>query len=221
MGELNHQLTLAIQAGGASSRMGTDKGLLNFDGRTLIEHVIDRGKSLTDNILVTTNRLEDYRFLQVPLFADALPIRGALAGLYTALSTAPCPFVAVIACDMPFFNPSLLAYEMEILAANDQDVVIPLSSTGHEPLHAVYRRETCLPLILASLAREEYKLVTWMRNARTTELPVEKVHEFDPEELCFFNVNTPEELAKAKEMYLHHDPGHSRYRTENADDSVN
>ncbi len=88
--------------------MGSDKALLPFLGRPLIQRVLERLTPIADEILVTTNRPEDYHFLDLPLFRDLKPDRGALGGLYTALSSATCEAVAVVACDMPFASAALI-----------------------------------------------------------------------------------------------------------------
>ena len=69
-------LTIAIQAGGQSRRMGQDKALLPFMGQTMIERMIERVAPIAKQVLVTTNRPADYHFLGVPLFSDLIPDRG-------------------------------------------------------------------------------------------------------------------------------------------------
>src|SRR3990172_9050416 len=111
-------LTVVIQAGGASSRMGEDKALKPFLGRPLIQRVIERLTPIADEMIVTTNRPADYEFLntstrfasvhRLRLVADLKPGRGALGGLYTAIASAASPFVAVVACDVPFASPMLI-----------------------------------------------------------------------------------------------------------------
>ena len=68
--------------------MGQDKALLDFGGQPLIQHVLSRVTSLADETIITTNHPEGYRFLGLPLIPDLIPDRGALGGLYTALSAA-------------------------------------------------------------------------------------------------------------------------------------
>ncbi|MBP8164630.1 MAG: NTP transferase domain-containing protein, partial [Anaerolineales bacterium] len=84
-------LTVVIQAGGASSRMGEDKALKPFLGRPLIQRVIERLSPLADEVIVTTNRPVDYAFLNLRLVADLKQGRGALGGLYTAIASAADP----------------------------------------------------------------------------------------------------------------------------------
>ena len=101
-------LTVCIQAGGASSRMGEDKALKTFLGRPLIQRVAEQLSPIADELIVTTNRPEEYAFLNLPLFPDLKPGRGALGGLYTAIASAKHPLVAVVACDMPFVTAGAL-----------------------------------------------------------------------------------------------------------------
>src|SRR5512138_2658041 len=117
-------LTVCIQAGGQSSRMGEDKALKTFLGRPLIQRVIDRLSPIADELIVTTNRPEEYRFLDLPLFSDLKPGRGALGGLYTAIASASQSIVAVVACDMPFAGPTFLEEAAQLLVREEADVVI-------------------------------------------------------------------------------------------------
>src|SRR6185436_9067475 len=145
-------LTIVVQAGGQSSRMGEDKALKFFLGRPLIQRVVERLTPIADEIIVTTNRPDDYAFLHLRLSADLKPGRGALGGLYTAIALATHPIVAVVACDMPFASPTLIERMSSFLIEEEADVVIARvapraeragkSGEGYEPLHAVYRRDT-------------------------------------------------------------------------------
>src|SRR6266540_1823807 len=108
-------LTVCIQAGGQSSRMGEDKALKTFLGRPLIQRVIERLSPIADELIVTTNRPEDYEFLNLRLIPDLKPGRGALGGLYTAIASASNPMVAVVACDMPFASATLLAAGTQLI----------------------------------------------------------------------------------------------------------
>jgi molybdopterin-guanine dinucleotide biosynthesis protein A len=193
-------LTLVIQAGGESRRMGQDKALLPFQGRTLIERVLDRASHLADELLVTTNKPENYAFLGLRLVADVIPGRGALGGLYTALSAATQPLVAVVACDMPFVSPELLAFERDLLLKEGYDAAIPRTSGGTEPFHAVYRREGCLPHVEAVIQADKWRVDAWYAKANVRLLSPEETRPYDPRGLAFWNVNTPEELAEAEKM---------------------
>lgn len=193
-------LTVCVQAGGASSRMGEDKALKPFLGRPLIQRVIDRLSPIADEVIVTTNRPADYAFLNLRLFPDLKPDRGALGGLYTAAASASHPIVAVVACDMPFASARLIEGMSRLLVEKEADVVITKSDEGYEPLHAVYRRATCLPAIEAAIEADQWKVIAWFPQVRVVELSAEEVKSFDPQGLAFWNVNTPEEFARAEEI---------------------
>jgi molybdopterin-guanine dinucleotide biosynthesis protein A len=191
-------LSIVIQAGGNSQRMGSDKALMPFLSRPLIQRVMDRLSPIADEILVTTNSPDDYRFLGIPLFRDIKPGRGALGGLYTALSSAACKAVAVVACDMPFTSAALFEAAGRLLVREDADVVIPDSGDGLEPLHAVYRRETCLPAIESAIDADKWRLISWFPQVKVRILQPDEVKQYDPSGLAFWNLNTPEEFAKAE-----------------------
>lgn len=193
-------LTVCIQAGGASSRMGEDKALKPFFGRPLIQRVVDRLSPVADEVIVTTNRPADYAFLNLRLISDLKPDRGALGGLYTAVASASQPVVAVVACDMPFASLRLIEGMSRLLVEQEADVVIAKSDEGYEPLHAVYRRDTCLPAIESAIAADLWKVIAWFPQVRVVELSAEDVKSFDPQGLAFWNVNTPEEFARAEEI---------------------
>ena len=192
--------SVVIQAGGESRRMGEDKALLPFLGEPLIARVIQRVSQLADEVLVTTNRPPGYGFLGLPLFADVLPGTGALGGLYTALSVAQGALVAVVACDMPFVNPDILALGRDRILTSSADLAVPRTEEGFEPFHAVYRRETCLPAIREALDAGERKLISWYPSVKLVILSPEELLQYDPRLVAFWNVNTPEELVEAEQL---------------------
>jgi molybdopterin-guanine dinucleotide biosynthesis protein A len=193
-------LTVAVQAGGQSTRMGEDKALKPFLGRPLIQRVLERLRPLADEVIVTTNRPEAYAFLGVRLASDVRPGRGALGGLYTALQAASSPFVAVAACDVPFVSARLIAYARELMEQEAVDVVIPESTEGLEPLHAVYRRETCLPEVEAAIAADAWKMIAWFPKVRVRVLSGPELAPLDEGGLAFWNLNTPEEFEEAEQL---------------------
>ena len=182
--------------------MGEDKALKTFLGRPLIQRVVDRLTPIADEIIVTTNRPDDYRFLNLRLFSDIKPDRGALGGLYTAIASATHPIVAVVACDMPFASATLIETMSRLLvdAEREADVVIAKSEEGYEPLHAVYRRDTCLPAIEAAIDADQWKVIAWFPQVKVRVLTMEEIKSADPDGLAFWNVNTPEEFVKAEKL---------------------
>lgn len=194
-------ISLAIQAGGQSSRMGEDKALKPFLGLPLIQTVVERLAPIADEILVAANHPEKYSFLGLRIVPDLLPGKGPLGGLYTALASASSPVVAVVACDMPFASAVLLAEAARILVREEADIVIPRTDKGLEPLHAVYRRDTCLPVIRAAIESNRLKVIDWFPRVRVREQTPEEVAAVDPSGLTFWNLNTLEEFTQAEIRY--------------------
>ena len=180
--------------------MGQDKALLPFLGQPLIVRVLERLRPLADEVIVTTNNPHSYQFLGLPLYPDLQPGRGALGGLYTALSAASQPLVAVVACDMPFASAPLFSAMCAALLSSQADLALPVTEGGSEPFHAVYRRATCLPLILQALQAGKWRVDSWFDQARLLPLAPDEVQRYDPLGLCFWNVNTPAELKTAQQL---------------------
>jgi molybdopterin-guanine dinucleotide biosynthesis protein A len=197
---IHQMLTVCIQAGGQSSRMGEDKALKPFLQRPLIQRVIERLDPIADELLVTTNHPENYSFLDQRLIPDLKPGRGALGGLYTAIASASNPHVAVVACDMPFACAALLEAATRLMVQEAADVVIAKGEEGFEPLHAVYRRETCLPAIEAAIDADLWKVVAWFPQVKVRVFTSDELKLYDPSGLAFWNVNTPEEFAEAEKL---------------------
>ncbi len=193
-------LTLVIQAGGESLRMGTDKALLPFLGQPLIMRPINRLAQLADELLVTSNQPDNFRFLGLTPLPDILPGLGALGGLFTALKVARYPNVAVVACDMPFASLAIFALELAVLHETGADAVIPRTEAGTEPFHAIYRRETCLAHIQAALEAGKRRVDAWFSQVTIRYLEPAEYEPYDPDKLAFLNINTPEELKDAEKI---------------------
>jgi molybdopterin-guanine dinucleotide biosynthesis protein A len=190
--------------------MGEDKALKTFLGRPLIQRVIERLAPIADEVIVTTNRPEEYAFLNVRLVPDLKPGRGALGGLYTAIASASHPFVAVVACDMPFASRTFFEAATRLMVQEEADVVIARvaspakrggkSEEGYEPIHALYCRETCLPAIENAINADQWKVIAWFPEVKVRVLTTDEIKQYDPSGLAFWNVNTPEEFAKAEKI---------------------
>ena len=203
------RMTVVIQAGGESRRMGRSKATVPFAGRPLICRLVERLAPVSDDLVITTNEPDNLAFLhdefpqhRIQLVRDAFEVRGALPGLYTALSAASNPYVAVVACDMVFASPSLVVAEALAMNESGADVVVPVNKHGFEPFHAMYRREACLHAVRAALDRGEKRAQAFFADVDVCEFPQERVLEAEPMGGCFINANTPEELRALEESFL-------------------
>ena len=189
-------LTVAVLAGGKSSRMGTDKSFVRVLGRPLIEDVLAQVAGLGAETIVITNRVDDYRYLGLPLFTDVLPDKGALGGIYTALHASAQPHTLCVACDMPFVVRPLLDYLISLIPDANADVVVPRLNGEAEPFRAIYS-QVCLSLIRAALDAGKMRVISFFPDVRVRFVDEPEIDRFDPQHLSFFNVNTPEDLEQA------------------------
>jgi molybdopterin-guanine dinucleotide biosynthesis protein A len=150
-----------------------------------------------DDLLVVTNTPERYAFLQLPMVADRYPDGGALGGIFTGLSAARGDAAFTVACDMPFLHPAIVRLVVE--RAGEGDVVIPRVGAQYETMHALYAK-SCLPHIEARLRAGQLKIVGFFDAVRVTEVDAAAVAAHRAPELAFMNVNTPDELARARTL---------------------
>ncbi|MDR0346930.1 MAG: molybdenum cofactor guanylyltransferase [Coriobacteriales bacterium] len=203
-------MTIVIQAGGESRRMGSPKALVPFCGTPLICRGLKRLGVAADELIVTSNDQKSLDFLcskvkfddKLKMYSDVYDIRGALNGLYTALYYATNPYVGVVACDMIFPSASLLLAERDALEESGADIAIPVTSHGYEPFHAVYRRTTCLPVVQAMLLDGEIRATSWFDRMKLYEFTPAMIFEIDRRGGSFVNVNTPEELSALERRVL-------------------
>ena len=205
------RVTVVIQAGGESRRMGRSKATVPFAGRPLICRLVERLQPVADELIITTNEAENLGFLYemyphagIRLVADIHNERGALPGLYTALQAASNPYVAVVACDMVFASARLVVAEALAMHESGADVVAPSNKHGFEPLHAMYRKEGCLGPVRDRVQRGEKRVQSFFGDPAVTVLPFtqDRVLHVEPRGGCFINANTPEELARIQDSYL-------------------
>jgi molybdenum cofactor guanylyltransferase len=191
-------LTVAINAGGKSSRMGTDKSFVALLGKPMIEHVLERVSELgqAETILIT-NKPELYTPLKLPMFSDVLPEKGSLGGIYTAIYNSRSDYTLCVACDMPFLNPALLRYMISLVGA-ETDVIVPRVEGYPEGLHAIYSKR-CLEPIRRKLDADRLKVIGFYDEVRVRYLDEPEYQPFDPKGLSFRNINTPEELRQAQQ----------------------
>ena len=186
-------VSIVIQAGGKSTRMGQDKSFVPFEGRPMIEVVRDHVAGLGQELLIVTNNPAPYAYLNLPLVGDVLPDKGPLGGIYTALRAASQPHVLVVACDMPWLNRELLAHLIALRAT--ADIVMPRWTKFPEPLHAVYSK-ACLEPIERHLLAGNLKITRFFSDVMVRFVDREEIEWFDKDGRSFTNINSPEDLQQ-------------------------
>jgi molybdenum cofactor guanylyltransferase len=193
--------TAIVLAGGRSSRMGTPKALLAFDGQPLIIHVVSTLQRLFGEVVVVAAPGQDLPPMPVTLVRDEVAHQGPVGGLCYGLRAATGDVCFVTSCDSAFLNPSLVSHLVSRIA--EHDVVVPRWEGRFQPLHAVYRRSV-LPLLEGQLARGELRPVFLFDKVQTLQIDEDEIRRCDPEGLSFFNMNTPEDYEEARKRWRQH-----------------
>jgi molybdenum cofactor guanylyltransferase len=182
----------AILAGGRSSRMGRDKVSLKVGERTLLERVVGVVRDLFPEVVVVARSEGFLGGMDVTVLRDFMPSRGPMVGIATALLMVEAPYTLVLACDMPFISRETIRYMVS--RVNGQDLIIPRTPAGYEPLHAIYRK-TCLAPMLRLLERNNMKIRDLF--PYVTMKVIEGYEGFSVGgHPVFTNINTEEDLAR-------------------------
>lgn len=191
------EVSVVILAGGQSRRLGMNKAFVEIDGRPLIRRVLDVVLPLTDDCIVVTNEPASFVHLPVRVVGDVYPGKASLGGIYSGLLAARAPHALVVGCDMPFLSGPLLAYM--IAQAGGYDLVIPQYDGFLEPLHAIYGKH-CLPQMEALILANRLRISDLLCEGRIRHITAAEIAHFDPSRLAFFNINTPDDLARARAL---------------------
>jgi molybdopterin-guanine dinucleotide biosynthesis protein A len=192
---MNELVSIAILAGGQSTRMGRDKSFVELQGKPLIAHVIERVAELSLPITIIANRPEAYQIFGLPVFTDVLPNHSSLGGLYSAIYHSQTEYILCVACDMPFLNPMLLDHMISI--STGYDAVVPIIGEHPQGLHAIYRK-TCLAPMIQEVENNRLKIRDFYTLVNTHWIGETTLRQYDQQLKSFVNVNTPEALEEVK-----------------------
>jgi len=190
-------VTGLIIAGGKSRRLGIDKRFLDLGGRTCIQRVLDAYQGIFDEILIAADAVGPFQSLGVRVVVDIMPGRATLGGLYTGLHYAAGEGVFAAAGDMPWINPAAIRIVLD--RAHSGDIVIPNVEGKLQPMHAVYSK-ACLPFLRTLVEAGTLKVQDLCKcpELRVHQIPQSAFTAVDPDLRSFFNINTPDDLARAK-----------------------
>ncbi|MFT5777218.1 MAG: molybdopterin-guanine dinucleotide biosynthesis protein A [Crocinitomicaceae bacterium] len=185
------RVTGIILAGGKSTRMGSDKGLVEFKGIPMIQHIIAEFKQLNLPIIIVANN-EAYSKFGVRLVTDLIKDKGPVGGIYTALTVSDTDVNVIVSCDVPFVKKELI---VTLLNESKESEVTISSFEGREhPLIGVYKK-SIVDVFKSNLDSNQLKLREVIKEVKT------KVVEFsEPGMLVnagsFNNINTKKELKE-------------------------
>jgi len=193
-------MTSIILAGGKSSRLGGNKALQAIGGKSLIQWVIDRVAILSTEIVIATARGESIpcsSTARIRTVADIYPGKGPLVGIHSGLVASSSSRAIVVGCDTPFLSVRLLEYMAQTPAT--LDVVVPRIKDKVEPLCAVYSKN-CVAPIRELIKQDEHKIVELFRMVSVRYIEEDEINRFDPEHLSFFNINSQDDLDRARRL---------------------
>jgi molybdopterin-guanine dinucleotide biosynthesis protein A len=188
-------ISVIVLAGGRGERLGQDKATLELGGATLLQRVLGTLAPLSDDLIVVLRHDQELAVPNARIVCDLEPFAGVLAGMAGGLTAARHAWSFVVACDMPFVDPALVRYMFS--QRSGYDIVVPRTPAGLEPLHALYHRR-CLHPLRRALLNGERRVISFYASLRGRYIEATESKILDPRELSFFNINTPEDMDRAR-----------------------
>lgn len=139
-----------ILAGGKSSRMGVDKGLMMMEGKAMVYYVIEQFKDAVADIVIVSNN-PDYAGFGYEVIPDLILDIGPAGGIYSALHHANTEKVFIVSCDMPYIDANAINLMLE--NNSKEQIILPVFKGELEPLFGLYAKD-CL-LVWAELIRKD------------------------------------------------------------------
>jgi molybdopterin-guanine dinucleotide biosynthesis protein A len=189
------QATGVILTGGRSTRMGTDKALLQLDKQTILENSVRKLKPFFPEILIVGGHPDRHAVLGARTVPDIYPDCGPLGGIHAALCHASCDQVFITACDMPFWGLRLA--HLLFTSSAGYDGAVPTYGDYYEPLLAVYAK-SCLPAIEICLEAQQYKVTRFFASLNINFIDQRVLERVCCLDVDFYNINTAEDLSRIK-----------------------
>ncbi len=183
-----------VLAGGKSSRMGKDKGLIDFNGKQMIEYSIQALKEVCSSIYIISNNT-DYNSFGYPVLSDLVKEKGPLAGICTALSISKTDLNVMVTCDSPYISSALLSHLLE--QSKGYEAVVPSYKAKLYPLTAVYTK-ACYATLSKRLAEDKLAVKSALEFVKTKQVQLST-------ELPFFDEKMMANMNTLKELEIHED----------------
>jgi len=191
--------TGVILAGGANSRFsGEQKTLKKIGEKRILDRIFDVMSAVFDDIILVTNTPGQFLEWDATIVTDLLPVKSSLNGIYTGLFYARTDYAFFTAGDTPFLKKEMVQAVVGGISPGI-DIVMPETENGREPLCAAYSR-SCLEIARHNVETGRLKIMRTFRKKNIKIISAKGVRKADPDRLSFFNVNTPADLARAKEI---------------------
>jgi molybdopterin-guanine dinucleotide biosynthesis protein A len=192
---MEHQnITGIVLAGGKSSRMGTDKSLLLWRGKTFVEHAIDALKPLCGKVVISSNK-SIYDFTGCETWPDELPMQAPMVGIYSCLKRSQTETNIFLSCDMPHVTTDLLRYLTEH-SENNNVLVAVHDENKIEPLCGIYKRNV-IEEMEKSIKNNNLSLYKYIHSYSSPYVIIDEKLSFYNDNL-FANINTLEDFKNLR-----------------------
>ena len=182
------QIEAFILAGGASSRMGTDKSQLLLENQTFVERITTTLLTVTDTIRLVGGSGNS----KLATVSDVYPQWGALGGLHAALSACRSEWAIVVACDLPFVTAELFRSLASL--RGDHDAVVPVQPDGRpQPLAALYRADPCAARATELIEAGRRRPLDLLQTVKTRWVEFAEIANLAQADRFFVNINTPDD----------------------------
>jgi molybdopterin-guanine dinucleotide biosynthesis protein A len=201
-----------IQAGGRSSRMGTDKAWLEIENRPMIERLLAEVRPVVNSLSIIVNAANPHlqRYESLAASYDAIVIhdlhdhRGPLGGIGTALTCCKndrYQSALILACDMPFITTEFLAFLVDLHQREANQLTLPVDRGERlQPLAGVYSA-ACLPAVEQMLNEDDLRVEDLCRRVKTRRVAFSELAGLMNAERLFVNINSIEEYRRQKREY--------------------
>ena len=194
-------MSTIILAGGESTRIKRDKYSLILNGENLLERTIRRLEQLGNEMILVLAQGQANPSAniagRIKMTNDRYSGKGPLAGMHSGMKISEDVYNLVVACDMPFLNIDLIQYMMK--QTSGFEAVVPRAQNKIHPLHAIYSHK-CVDVIERMLINGDLRVTHLLNQIKVRYVDESEIVPFDPGYLSFFNLNTPEDLARANEI---------------------
>lgn len=184
--------TAIILAGGKSSRMGFDKQFLEIFKKRLMKDIILNLETEFDDIVIVTNKPEEYQNFSYRLTNDIYKDIGPLGGVHAGLRIAKSKYAFVVACDMPKVNIDYIRYMMKVIDSNKLGIATKVGEYI-EPFSAFYSIDM-IDSMEKLIKGNQRSITRFLRQTNIDLVDEQKVREYSPNLDIFLNLNTPEDL---------------------------
>jgi molybdopterin-guanine dinucleotide biosynthesis protein A len=186
-------MKVSILCGGKSSQMQLENGLVLFQNKPFIEHIIDAVLPISQNIQLITNT-NDYDYLGYKKIKDNVVDKGPLARIYNALVYSDSEINLILSCDIPVISTQIIQELIDKHTANF-DVTVFEDTNRIHPLIGIYSRNI-LTVLKNAIDASDFTMMRFVSNLKLQLIPIK-----DANKQLFENINTVAELNELNTIY--------------------